>query len=172
MKSSAEHEANRKTLLPKWCKLGAHQFRPGAAAAPSLHPPPCCSWGGCRRTRPGCWSSATGSWRPSSSGSLSRRWRWSRCAPRLRSCPPSASSSAASPCKTRSETSRSSTPYGNTRWSFSSLATRRPRMLMKKHQMHASHYSVPERLIRGDSRIFSDITFKFCEKLFISVVSS
>ena len=41
-----------------WCKLGAHRFRPGAAATPLLPPPPlaCCSWGGCRRTRPGCWS--------------------------------------------------------------------------------------------------------------------
>jgi hypothetical protein len=54
----------------------------------------------------------------------------------------------------------------------SSLATRQPRRLMKKQQMHASQYSVPERLIRGDSRIFSDITFKICKKLFIPAVSS
>ena len=30
MQTSAEHGANRKTLLYKRCKLGAHWFRPGA----------------------------------------------------------------------------------------------------------------------------------------------
>jgi hypothetical protein len=33
MQTSAEHGANRKILLHKRCKLGAHRFRPGAAAA-------------------------------------------------------------------------------------------------------------------------------------------